>query len=805
MNKLLLDEAKKLLENGDYFLAKNRAQELISTNYDDIALWEIISEAEVNLKESADFSHSRLIEIYLRNKQPSKAMDTLDKLIKVNPEFNFRYFYKGQISNIEGKFKNASKFFEQGIKENKSPAYCYLGLGLIEHKVNNNEKIAIEYYYKSLEIEKLAETYNELGLIYMNSRDVPQDLKKSEEFFQKAVSIGKNKTRSLLNLGNLMMKDSKYIPALKAYLDFFYKDGQYHIDPNHPTYAIFAPKIGRALDGLALTQPRQFSDVHKNITIHLMEHKKINLRNMYGAIKLSLSRETDSLVAKGYTTDFLKEFHKNKFTIVNKDSHLNDGIITVNPNEKNLDLINHNDFFNDKNIINYLSSSLIINALKNNTNLHHETEIILTSIRKVLLEKIHKKEEFGINEEIIIKFLSSLSTQLFLNEYVWFESKEEAILLNKLTNYLSNKIKSGENIYDYEILILASYRYLKNYEDLSSFLKTNLDRKNLKKIIKQQITDSEKEFELSKEIKTISLIEDDVSQKVRKQYEENPYPRWEMAKEQTKRKYIDLLRNSISPNKLPQSYINQKIKIENLLVAGCGTGHHPISIAIEDPDIKIDALDISLSSLSYGKRMGQLLNVNNIKWLHGDILNLKDRKKKYDSIECSGVLHHMKSPKEGFDALDSCLNESGLMKIAVYSRTFRNKLRPAKDFLRIKNISNDHSSIQYGRRLIHKNLNQEISYPKKIADFFSTSEFRDLLLHVQEHDFSMEELEDLYSEKYDLLGIVFNERNIYQAQSLYKKMFPEDKTMRNLRNWDIIEKKNDELFLAMYQILLKKR
>ena len=36
-------------------------------------------------------------------------------------------------------------------------------------------------------------------------------------------------------------------------------------------------------------------------------------------------------------------------------------------------------------------------------------------------------------------------------------------------------------------------------------------------------------------------------------------------------------------------------------------------------------------------------------------------------------------------------------------------------------------------------------------------------------------------------------------------MFPEDKTMRNLRNWDTIEKKNDELFLTMYQILLKKR
>ena len=63
-----------------------------------------------------------------------------------------------------------------------------------------------------------------------------------------------------------------------------------------------------------------------------------------------------------------------------------------NPNEKNLDLINHNDFFNDKNIINYLSSSLIINALKNNCN------VIFLECRPSNKIAIHLYESEGFSE-----------------------------------------------------------------------------------------------------------------------------------------------------------------------------------------------------------------------------------------------------------------------------------------------------------------------------------------------------------------------------------------------------------------------
>jgi len=103
MNKSLLDEAEKLIKDGDYLLAKNKLKGLITKDYDNIKLWEIIKEAEVNLKENSDFSHQRLIELYLRNNKTLKANETLENLTKINPEFDYRYFYKGQIFNIEEK------------------------------------------------------------------------------------------------------------------------------------------------------------------------------------------------------------------------------------------------------------------------------------------------------------------------------------------------------------------------------------------------------------------------------------------------------------------------------------------------------------------------------------------------------------------------------------------------------------------------------------------------------------------------------------------------------------------------------
>ena len=126
----------------------------------------------------------------------------------------------------------------------------------------------------------------------------------------------------------------------------------------------------------------------------------------------------------------------------------------------------------------------------------------------------------------------------------------------------------------------------------------------------------------------------------------------------------------------------QKIEVKKILVAGCGTGKHAINIALYDSEIAIHAIDLSLASLAYAKRKSQEMNIKNIQWFQSDILKLMDHEESYDLIESVGVLHHLEKPKQGFDILSNKLNNGGLMRLGLYSRTYRNLLKPKKEFIK---------------------------------------------------------------------------------------------------------------------------
>jgi len=69
----------------------------------------------------------------------------------------------------------------------------------------------------------------------------------------------------------------------------------------------------------------------------------------------------------------------------------------------------------------------------------------------------------------------------------------------------------------------------------------------------------------------------------------------------------------------PASFLEEKFQI---LVPGCGTGQHPLSIAAGNPDAILLAIDLSKSSLAYGRRMADCLKLHNVTFLHGDFLEI---------------------------------------------------------------------------------------------------------------------------------------------------------------------------------------
>ena len=251
------------------------------------------------------------------------------------------------------------------------------------------------------------------------------------------------------------------------------------------------------------------------------------------------------------------------------------------------------------------------------------------NLRKALLFNLSDIKD---NEKIIY-FLKSLSLHCHTNEYVYFESNDETLSVQKLEDNIKNSLSKSKQPKLIELLCLTTYRHLFQYEWYDQLEELN----HFKEVKVRFIDEPRVERDLKKDIPILAAISNNVSLDVKEQYEENPYPRWDNFSLMVKKKSITKIIKDI-PLRLHSEKIND-ITSPNILIAGCGTGNHLIS-ASNYNNANILGIDLSLASLAYAKRKIEELAYKNIKFLHGDILQLKKLNKKFDIIESSGVLHH---------------------------------------------------------------------------------------------------------------------------------------------------------------------
>ena len=246
-------------------------------------------------------------------------------------------------------------------------------------------------------------------------------------------------------------------------------------------------------------------------------------------------------------------------------------------------------------------------------------------------------------------------------------------------------------------------------------------------LLNQQVRDHMRERELRDLILRLTAIEDEVSQRVRQQYEENPYPRWVHAAGQVVPASIDrYLREQF-----PTGAFTPLNKTENLdvLVAGCGTGQIAIASAQKYLGARVLAIDLSLSSLCYAKRSTPDDVAPHIEYAQADILKLASLERNFDVIDSSGVLHHMADPFEGWRILLTLLRPGGLMHLGLYSEAGRRDVWAARKFIADRGFGATPDEI---RRCRQELLETPLASVTRFTDFFTTSECRDLLFHVQE-------------------------------------------------------------------------
>jgi hypothetical protein len=87
-------------------------------------------------------------------------------------------------------------------------------------------------------------------------------------------------------------------------------------------------------------------------------------------------------------------------------------------------------------------------------------------------------------------------------------------------------------------------------------------------------------------------------------------------------------------------------------------------------------------------------------------------------------------------------------------------------------------------------------------DFFSTSECRDMLFHVQERQMTLPEIARFLDENnVDFLGFTADAGIIER----FKARFPQDRTASNLALWHVSETENPDTFAGMYQFWVRKK
>ena len=681
----------------------------------------------------------------------------------------------------------------------------------IENQKNKNFKLAEKLYKEILSINpNHTEAIFHLGTLYSQIKKFSL----AKPLLLRADGSNPNNLNIKLNIGSLLFNTGEVDLALK------YFDKAIEIQPNF-ILAYFNK-------GIILNSQKKYQDAVKCFEkVIEIDPKNINAYNVLGIILQEIGEFRKSL-------SYLKksiEISPNDLRVVNTLLNLLRSIKLSNLSDKNSselvelfiflfnkDTIDHNELFNNaRNLIFFQDDQINFeNLLKSGVSLLSDKDIkkilnkklfhlllqkslvrdkflekFLYLIRKEILLQIHNKEN-SIKE--LYDFIASNAEQSFLNEYVVFQSDMEI----KIINDLKTKVENDKNINELEILILACYLPLNSSKIINNKLINYISESPLfNDLIKLHIKDPLKEAELKKGINSFDDISDNVSKKVKDQYEENPYPRWRYTNITPKNDFLSILNNAIRPNKINTN--NQNIA-ENVLIAGCGTGQQLVS-KTSYANSNIVAIDLSLSSLAFAKRKMQELNQKNIEFLQGDILSLNSLNKKFNVIECVGVLHHLKDPDEGLRILLNILEPKGYLKLGLYSEYARKHIIELKKFVQKHKFESNIRDIRNFRELA-KNNNNDNSF-KKINfnfDFYSTSSLRDLIFHVQEHRYTIPKIQDLLK-KFDLEFLGFTNSSIKKE---YSKIYPEDLKNTSLENWNNFEINNQDIFIEMYQFWVKK-
>lgn len=416
-----------------------------------------------------------------------------------------------------------------------------------------------------------------------------------------------------------------------------------------------------------------------------------------------------------------------------------------------------------------------------------QLEIMLTHLRRVALSRWQGGSADGLLTPGL-EALAALALQANLGGFAWMEPPAETAGIAALETALAN-VPPRE--LDSRVLLLACYRPLPNLD-----LAVPEGRGMLRQAWDRLVEEPRQCTAQGLALPALTPVEDTTSMAVRGQYEANPYPRWLGTNLPQPRPLPDVL-HGLFPE-LPAAGL-PLAKPLRVLVAGCGTGEQSARTARRFSDAEVLAVDLSRASLGLAALRARQLGLGNIRFAQADILRLGGLAERFEVIEAMGVLHHMADPAAGWRVLRGLLAPGGVMRIGLYSRRARQPLAAVRRLVG----AGDRQPVTAERLraarmlMLERAAEPEVRFALDFLDAYDLDGLRDMLFHVQEHDFTLPEIARLLPDLgLRFLGFELTDRALAER---FRQRHPAPEAQRDLALWDAFEQAEPTAFAAMYR------
>lgn len=242
---------------------------------------------------------------------------------------------------------------------------------------------------------------------------------------------------------------------------------------------------------------------------------------------------------------------------------------------------------------------------------------------------------------------------------------------------------------------------------------------------------------------------------VARQYEALPYPVRDPADERTRliATWLDDLRMVNHHCFRGSRVFDRSFRV---LVAGGGTGDGTIFLAEQLREIgaTVVHLDFSRAAIEVAQARAAVRGLANIEWVEASLLALpRLGLGRFDLINCVGVLHHLREPERGMDALLESLAPDGALVLLVYAQYGRTGVYQMQELLRRLNrdAADDATRIGHARALLA--ALPRTNWFKRGEDLHrdhvagGDAGLYDLLLHPQDRAYTVPQLHEWLSER----------------------------------------------------------